>query len=60
MLLNLERTLELAELSKNLAVASVMRDNPGISTAEAERLFWHRIGEVKNASLYGVDTAPPG
>jgi hypothetical protein len=57
MLQNLERTLELAELSKDLVVASIMRDNPGVSTDEAERLFWHRVCEVKNASLYGADTA---
>ncbi len=57
MLQNLERTLELAELSKDLAVASIMRDHPGIAMAEAERIFWHRVCEVKNASLYGVDTA---
>lgn len=56
MLQNLERTLELAELSKDLAVASIMRDNPGIAMAEAERIFWHRVCEVKDASLYGVDT----
>jgi len=57
MLQNLERTLELAELSKDLAVASIMRDHPGIAMAEAERIFWHRVCEVKNASLYGADTA---
>jgi hypothetical protein len=48
---NLRRTLEITELTKALAVAAIINDNPSLGEREAESLFWARVREAKNISL---------
>lgn len=47
---NLNKTFELIELAKNLSVARIIKDHPGITQQEAEILFWKDVRRIKNIS----------
>lgn len=52
---NLNKTFELIELAKNLSVARIIKDHPGITQQEAEILFWKEVRRIKNISSKVTD-----
>ena len=45
---NLKKTFELIELTKNLSVAKIMKENKNISRKDAEILFWKEVRRIKD------------
>lgn len=45
---NLIKTFELIEVTKDLSIARIMQENPGISRKEAESAFWKEVRRIKN------------
>lgn len=45
---NLIKTFELIEVTKDLSIARIMQENPGISRKGAEVFFWKEVRRIKN------------
>ena len=45
---NLTRTFEIIEFTKDLSIARIIQENPGIDRKEAEALFLKEVRRVKN------------
>ena len=45
---NLIKTFELIEVTKDLSIARIMQENPGISRKEAGVFFWKEVRRIKN------------
>jgi len=45
---NLKKTFELIELTKNLSVVKIMKEDTNITKNEAEILFWKEVHRIKD------------